>query len=87
MFIERSGNESEGDSFLLTASWVSYDPPLNKATDHPRWQNVSKRKINGVKRTWTLKLTLTMVHCGFHVPNVTKLKAVVNLLQRTYFKT
>ena len=28
-----------------------------------------------------------MVRCGFHDPNVAKLKAVVDVLQRTYFKT
>ena len=42
-----------------------------------------KPGLNGVKETWTL----TMVCCGFHAPDVAKLKAVVNVLQRTYFKT
>ena len=78
LFIQRSisGNKSEG---LLTRDGF----PMNKATGHLRWQNVNKRKINGIKQTWTL----TMVSCGFHAPNVAKLKAVVNVLQRTYFKT
>ena len=48
-FIQQSGNESEGDM-------ISYDPHVNKATGHPRWQNVKKRKINGVKQTWTLTM-------------------------------
>ena len=27
------------------------------------------------------------IRCGFRAPNLAKLKAVVNVLQRTYFKT
>ena len=56
---------------------------MNKATGHPRWYNVNKRKINGAKQTWAL----TRVRCGFHALNVANLKAVVNVLQRTCFKT
>ena len=30
---------------------------------------------------------LTLVPCGFRARNLAKMKAVVNVLQRTYFKT
>ena len=46
LFIHRSGNKSEGDTSLLG----SHDPPVNKATGHPQWQNVNKQKINGITK-------------------------------------
>ena len=42
-----------------------------------------KQTKNCVKQTWTL----IMVRCGFHALNVANLKAMVNMLQRIYFKT
>ena len=42
LFIQRSGNESERDTSLLGST--------NKATGHPRWQIVNKRKNNGVTK-------------------------------------
>ena len=43
-FIQQSGNEPP--------CWV----PINKATGHPRWQNVNKRKNDGITKRANLEV-------------------------------